>query len=223
LDLKTLSSLSIVAPAIVAIVAFKRLPKEAKYLAWLTIISAVVNLIANYKLNFFVNEVDRMNVQYFNLFAIAQYVLLNRLFFLILKRGAWKKVLNGLLVLFLIFAVVNIILWQPFNTFGSNVIWVGNISFVGFSLLYFSQLLSSERYHNLTQDWVFWLSAGLLLYNASAFVLFLMTSYIVEANRDIYYASNRLNAIFNLVLTGFYFVSLFVAAKRYKLSQVDDA
>ena len=72
-------------------------------------------------------------------------------------------------------------------------------------------------------DWAFLLSAGLLLYNSSTFVLFLMTNYLADYNMEIYDASSNLNAVFNLVLTGFYFTSLFVAAKRYKLVEVSGA
>ncbi len=221
MDLSTISSFSIVVPALWAILKFTSFNKGSKFLVWLVLLSSIVNLIAHYLLH---HTESKVNVHYFNFFAIAQFVLFNRLYFAVLKKPVWKKALNILLLLVLAFTVLNWIFLQPFMTrFNTNVICVGNISYVLFSLLYFSQLLNSEKYHNLMDDWAFWLSAGLLLYNSSAFVLFLMTNYLYDYSPDVYKASNRLNAIFNIVLTGFYLVSLFVAAKRYNLSQVDDA
>lgn len=197
---------------------YKLLDKEAKYLAWLTLISSIVSIVAIYKVRAFVSEADRVNVHYFNFFAIAQYVIFNRLYFCLLRSKLWKKLLNVFLLLVLVFTVLNWLSFQPIMTrLSTNIICIGNVSYVLFSLLHFSQLLNSEKYHNLMHDWTFWLSAGLLLYNSSTFVLFLMTNYLADYNMDVYTASSRLNAIFNIVLTGFYFTSLFIATKRYKL------
>lgn len=208
-------------PAIWAILKFTSFNKGAKFLVWLVFISSIVNIIANYLLHF--NE-GHFNVHYYNFFAITQFVIFNRLYYFLLKKDILKKVLNLLLFLVLGFTVVNWLFLQPIMTrLSTNIICIGNVSYVVFSLLYFSQLLKSEKYHNLMHDWAFLLSAGLLLYNSSTFVLFLMTNYLYDYNVEVYIASSRMNAIFNFVLSFFYFAALYVASKRYKFVEVGGA
>ena len=88
------------------------------------------------------------------------------------------------------------------------------LSYILLALIYFQFLLKQQFYTRLENDPLFWMSVGLLLFNAGALVLFIVSNYFNSSDRKVVASIWSLNVILNIILIMFYSLSLWVRPRK---------
>ena len=205
LILVRISQFSILIPLILVLIRFRyRQPKQA-LLSLVVVFSFITEIIAFSVVEF---GEGSNNLPIYHIHVVILFYLFNRIYQYVLGETIKSYLFDLLLIFFILFAFINSIWIQPLNTFNSNTIVAGSVIYILFSLLHFRQLLQLPTLRILTEDWTFWLSTGLLLYHSSALMLFFFVNYIEASSSAAVTASWLLNALFNVILNGFYSISL---------------
>lgn len=107
-----------------------------------------------------------------------------------------------------IYALINVGLWQPLTTPNTNVIVVSSIIMIILSVGFFFMSLKRMQYQRIEQSAMFWISIGVLIYFASIFVMFTFLNWLISLNyenaSDLFTMNRLLNIIhylcFNIAL-----------------------
>ena len=205
-----ISQASVLIPVVIAIFRYKRLSPEQRILSWLVFSLLLTEIIAFYG---FTNFEAGKNHLLYNLYAIALFVFLNRIYRSILKEKL-SAYLNLVLGLFLLFACYNGFFIQSIYVLNTNTIVVSFVTYIILSISYFYQMLKGPLDYDLECNPMFWLNSGILLYNSGALILFMYVNQFIEASDEVLLVSWQLNTAFNIMLNCFYGVALWVHQKR---------
>jgi len=200
-----ISQLTILVPLIIAIVFRYRLSREQKFIGIVVTVSFLTELAATLVAMLSVNP---NNWFLYHGFAVIMFYLMNRIYKTALVEVYPGRLFDWLAVLFVLFSLLNTLLWQSIDTINSNVIVAGNLLYMFFSLSYFYFMLNSPSSGGAKRDPIFWLNTGVLLYNSGALVLFLLVNNMVAESPELLTTSWILNAVFSIMLNGFYSFSL---------------
>lgn len=160
-------------PVLVCIYKKFRVPREIKLIFWLSLICGFINLAANLKAQRFFSH-NQNNLWMYHLYAVASFILTSLYFIFISPDLKLKRVIRIVIILFIIFSVINILLWQGLNEFDSNGFTIASFVFIIYSILYYygqlrkAEVLFIERLPN------FWIVTGIFFYYAGCFFLFLV-------------------------------------------------
>jgi len=126
-----------------------------------------------------------------NLYLLHGYTILEfnviALFYAYFFGQFYPRVLvPGLMVLFTILAIANSIWLQPLSGFNTNASGLAAVLIIGFAVLCFYKMLAELASKRLTQNPVFWINLGLLLYFAgSLFYMSLGNALSVQTNKKL--------------------------------------
>jgi hypothetical protein len=133
-----------------------------------------------------------------NLYLIVQFSLLIWLFRVQFTRQFFFDFVH---IVFLLFALVNLIFWQGFWVLNSGTNVTACLILIIVCLLYFYKLLKELPTLNIQNLPMFWVSFGVLTYYAGNFFLFLVNNYLDHNNdgphRHVWILHNLLNVVKN--------------------------
>lgn len=178
--------------AIVGLVGFSLLSKEQKRKKVLVITLSIVVLVAFYEnLGCFIGSQQIVNLWVFNLFnshiAAILFLLLIRTF---LKRKIHKKVVNLLIVLFLLIsAFLHLTGITQFNETGEYLSFLNSVMILSCCGLYFFELITLDEFLDINplREFSFWASTAILFYFSSSFMIYISYKYLYTNHLDVFY------------------------------------
>ncbi len=187
-------------PGIIAIVTFRRHTTTQRYLAILVWGAAIVGL-----LGFFFSKVLLRP----NIWLIPFYVTLNFVMFtLIFRHYINQRLIPFLLFGFAIFSLTYGIATN-FYAFGEPLRIVESGGILIYCALYFRTTLRQLDKENITQEPMFWISSGALIYYSASFLFFVTIGIFVEMN-EIDAIVWVVHASLTILLYAFFFVMAFL-------------
>lgn len=201
------SSLSIAIPLIVGLILFKRLNRSQRLLLGLVITSSITEILANLLIS-----LKSSNLPVYNTYTLVNLNLIFCIYLSKFNKGS-RHYLTGYLIFCNLFAIVNVLFFQPITSYNSNLLVLVSITFLLLALNYFYRLLKEVKYQRLERNPLFWLSSGIVLYYSGTLVLFFLSNQISQADpgsQQLILASWGLNSIFNLILVTSYTITLWV-------------
>lgn len=192
-------------PLLRGLFAWKKLVESQRIIYLLVIITFI-----NDSLTIHLNRQSQNNLWVYHFFVPLYFCVLVYLYRKSLNSLPVKSVLYWCIGLFLVFSTTNSLFIQPLDSFNTNAITTSMVFYIILTIIYFYQLLAESLYTELERNPVFWLSAGVLLYNSGALILFILANYFLEEQRQLVMSFWSLNIIFNILLIGFYTVALWV-------------
>ncbi|QHT66273.1 hypothetical protein GXP67_06175 [Rhodocytophaga rosea] len=93
-----------------------------------------------------------------------------------------KPLLLAMIGLFLVFAFVNILLWEGLDTFNSNSYSVASFFIIAYCLLYYYQKLTNPATMSIFESRDFYYVTGLLVYFTSCFFIFVSYRKLTQEN-----------------------------------------
>jgi hypothetical protein len=193
-----------IVPGIIAILTFNRHSRTQRYLAILVWGEALVGLCGS----FFNHILQRPNI-----WLIPFYVILNFVMFtLIFRHYINQRLIPYLIAGFVIFGLTYGIVTN-FYAFGEPIRIVEAGGILIYCGLYFRTTLRQLDKENLTQDPIFWISAGAFIYYSASFLFFVTIGLfvgLVEINKLVW----GVNASFAILLHVFFFVIAFLKRPR---------
>lgn len=138
------------------------------------------------------------------------------------NKYVYRKIFIVLIPLFIVFAIVNVLCWQPLTAYPSNTRTILGIMALLFSTLFFHKhtyepIPKSYRElpsHNASRSSLFWINMGLLWFHAFSLIQSLYTNiFLKELSKEAYINLAVAQAIFTIILYVFFFIG-FLKAKR---------
>ncbi|SHH98309.1 hypothetical protein SAMN04488109_6467 [Chryseolinea serpens] len=113
-----------------------------------------------------------------NIEMLVHFVIITIMYYLALQKR-YPKVFLTLLIVFSIFAIVNMLFLQK-TYFNSYTVTISNVIAIAYCVAYFYRLLIDLPAQHLQRLPMFWFSAGFLMQAAGALFLYLFTAYLTK-------------------------------------------
>ncbi|WP_421798945.1 hypothetical protein [Haliscomenobacter sp.] len=192
-------------PSLLALIKFRNASREYLLISFLVWWGTAIGLVALYIASF----LHRTNLFLLHIYTIVDFILLCLIFKQVLPLYLNRFLLFG----FPIFASINSVFFEHLKT--ENVLSRSISAFILmlYALSFFTKTLREMKIQNLGKEPLFWISVGVLFYNAASFFIFLFSHYLT-ASRDLWYTYFGIHAIFTILLYIFYTIALWVQPKQ---------
>lgn len=211
-------------PFFIALSRYKGAPQVLKmailYITVLTIQQLSANVLWYQKQNnFFLFHIGNMAE---SIALLLMYREIFKKYVADTNKYVYRQIFIVLIPLFIVFAIVNAIYWQPLTAYPSNTRTVLSIMTLLFSTLFFHKptyepIPKSYRElpsHNASRTSLFWINMGLLWFHAFSLIQSLYTNiFLKELSKEAYINLAVAHAIFTIILYVFLFIG-FLKAKR---------
>lgn len=190
---------------VIGLFRFKKFTGDQRLLYYLVVTASVAELLSEILWRL------KMNNLFLNHFyAVAEFYILGFLYARHLD-GLIKSVyIRGLMLIFVLFAVINAIFLQELNTFNSNVTFAESLLLLLMAMLYFYKLLRYLEHQELQLVPMFWINMSVLTYFSGALMLFHVANELIPLPKDEIEAIWGTHAVFNIVHYGLYTVALWI-------------
>lgn len=192
-------------PSTLAFFKLNRATYEYRLVAYLVWWGTMIGLLAL----FIGAYLHQPNLFLLHLYTIVDFILLSLIFKSVLPQFLSRFLLLG----FPLFAAINSIFFEYLKT--ENVLnrSLSALLLMFYALSFFTKTLREMKILNLAKEPLFWISIGVLLYNAASFFIFLFSHYLT-VNRDLWYTYFGIHAIFTILLYICYTIALWVQPKQ---------
>ncbi|WP_281766094.1 hypothetical protein [Neptunitalea lumnitzerae] len=149
----------------------------------------------------------------YNIYHLINFTVLLLLFKNCIKNTSYQKIVIGLLVIFLIIYSINMLVENYFNQLITFPFICGSTFVIMAIILYYLELLSTNKVLYVKRNLVFWVSVGLLLYFAGKIPMRIVRNYWFEIvdYQIIFFTESLLSIIMNL----FFLIAFIWSEKRY--------
>ena len=192
-------------PSIFAFFKTKNATKNYLLLATLIWVGTAISLLAR----FIGGVLHQPNLFLLHFYTIVDFILLSLIF---------RPVLPGnlssfLLYVFPVFAAINSIFFEHLKT--ENVLnrSLSALILMLYALGFFTKTLREMKIQKLEQEPLFWISIGVLFYNAASFFFFLFNHYLVVIP-NLWQTYFGIHTIFTILLYTFYTIALWVHPRQ---------
>jgi hypothetical protein len=205
LSLAKLSAISVALPCIVAGVTFYWQNKTLRKLS--VFIFATLSLeMAAIACSYY----HQNNMWIFHIYTLLEVVFAALIYHDILND--WKrKLVIALLIVFLVFSLLNIIFFERLEEFNTNQRFLGGITIIIYSLIYFVQIFKEANIDRIERHAYFWLNSSYLIYFAGTLFLFILTKNILAVEASNYW---NLHSVLNILLNLGYTITLWMGARK---------
>lgn len=204
--LRYLSILSPIFPVILLLTIKSKRTKIINILTSVVLVSFLSDIIGFIMVN---NRLNNSAVS--NTYFVIQFFLLMYFYSLQVSN---KKLVYIAVILFTVFFTINTIFVQPFNTYQSWLRVAGAITFIGYSIGYYLQMLRTMPPVDPFHFYPFWINSGIYYYFSFNLFLFLITNYVFThmSNEEIKAFRGFHN--FNNIIKNLLFTAAVVAFKK---------
>lgn len=152
-------------------------------------------------LGFILNQLGINNFLGYNLYTIFAFVLFGWIYLRTIQNSFAKKLLFGVITLYVLFATWNLLFYEGTSEFNQFSLTVEGICFIAISLYYFYELLMRVDTKHITRDAMFWLNANILFYFSGTLFIFGFSNYMMEhALTEWHLINPTINSLFNFML-----------------------
>src|SRR5690348_5963558 len=150
-----------------------RVPAEIRIIFWLALICGLINFIANLKAQRIFGN-NHNNLWMYHVYAVISFILTTEYFISISHTPKFKRIVRVITLLFVIFSVINVLLWQGLNDFDSNGFTIASFVFIIYSILFYYDQLKETGILFIEKMTNFWIVTGIFFYYTGCFFLFLV-------------------------------------------------
>lgn len=153
----------------------------------------------------------------FNLSIPIEYLFFAFIFWKSYTRPAYRLLTMWFVILFSLFAIINIAV-NGLAEFHTNVLLIGSFFMIVFSVLYFINLYQDMETEIVWKEPMFWIAAGVLVFNMGEFSYNLLFGYLIKYKLDEAAVIFRsINNKLILVLYSFLIIAFLCARNTRKL------
>lgn len=171
-------------PIGIAIYRYRFIKKERMYVIAFLGLGLLTELTATW-----FSEIFGTNLPILHLYTVLEFNLIALFYFSFFGYFYNRRLVPSLMVFFTGFAVLNSLFIQKITEFNTYSRGLEALLVIIFSLLCFYKLLIELSSKNPTQQPIFWINTGFLLYFAGNLVLFILSNVILKENKAFNYMS----------------------------------
>ncbi len=180
----------------------KKIDKLIVYFLWFTFFSEVVLGWPGFlnrefeELSFLKIIIPSNNSWIFNTIIIVKFLIYSVFFKGYILSVKFKRILNFLIITFLVTSILNLILTDVYFVKMSSYTYIcGSILLLTSVLAYFYEILRSDEILNITKSLPFYISIGALVFHLCMTPLFIYTAYFIT------YRTPDFSNFYHLILT----------------------
>ncbi len=194
---------------LIGLLRFKRLNNDQSTLLFLVFVTIIVELAGRVFWKFDIN-----NLFLYHFYSPIEFLLLASLYRRHLGGLIKPAMMNGLIMGFILFAVINTLFFQNLTQFNSNVTFTECLLLIVLAFMYFYVLLRDLQYRALERNPMFWINVSVLTYFSGALVLFHVANDLIPESLKVRGVVWGVHAIFNVVHYLLYAVALLVKPEK---------
>lgn len=179
-------------------------PAPYRYFSVLLIVVLTTELLAITWKYFFHNTIllgsySNSNLWLYNIFLIPQYCLYLYIYYLVLQSPRLKKLVRIIGILYPLFVIGNMFLFQRIHSVNSYSLVVSSVIVLFLTICYFEQLWTQNEIIRLGSHPMSWLSLGAFIFHAANLPYIISLEYLIKNNISLaialYYIYLGLNCI----------------------------
>jgi hypothetical protein len=210
---------SVFFPLTIALVKWKRIWDDFRPLCLILLLSLTTDLISLLFIRYSTNTQPNTYL-IGNIYLIAQFSLLVWVFKKELPR---PRVSDTILLLFILFCLVNISVFQGPWVFNSVSNVVASLILIGFCLFYFYRLLNDLPIVHIEHLPMLWISLAVLIYYGGNFFLFLANNYLTYDESGSHKLMWILHNLLNITKNILFAIALWQSYRKVKSSTLSSS
>jgi hypothetical protein len=164
----------------IGLIRFKYFSSEIRFVFYFVAFSVFTELFTEiYKA---VVERNTMPIGHF--YIPISFLLLGLFYRSALKNYINQKVLNGIIVTFLFFSLINVLFIQSLFEFANITGALSAIILCVFSILLFAKIMSEAKIKKLGAEPLVWINLGILFYHAANFFFYILFNYTLSISTE---------------------------------------
>jgi len=191
--------------AIRALNSYKKITDKSSLIPYLVWWGTLIGLFAM----FIATYLHQPNLFLLHIYTIVDFILLSLIFKPVLPQLLSRLLLFG----YPLFATINSVFFEQLKT--ENVLnrTLSALILMFYALSFFTKTLREMKILNLEKEPLFWISIGVLFYNAASFFIFLFSHYLTPIH-NLWFTYFGIHAIFTILLYICYTIALWVQPKQ---------
>ena len=126
----------------------------------------------------------QQNMWLYNFSIPIEYLFYAFIFWSHFKTGSFRSLAGWFMIIFPIIAIFNIVFVNGLHKFPSNPVTAGSFFMILFCLLYLYELYMHEEELNLWKEPMFYITTGVLLFNAGELTYNILSHYLINQGVD---------------------------------------
>ncbi|MDF1695999.1 MAG: hypothetical protein P1U56_09215 [Saprospiraceae bacterium] len=198
------SMFSVIIPLVIFLVKYRNLTDTQLQIGYLVLVTLCceigIAILSSYEIN---------SLPVVHLFTVLQFALLVSIFSTGLSPTYSLKFLRGLILFFVVFAMVDASLLNGIFNFNSYSRPLASFLLVYIAIYFFYKTLKELKIKSLTNEPLVWIGIGVILYFSGSLLIFLFTNYVKTSNQALFTLWG-IHAIFNIILNITYSIALWI-------------
>ncbi|QHI34837.1 hypothetical protein IMCC3317_01810 [Kordia antarctica] len=191
---------------------FKRFNTIHKLLSILLICAGILSFIAYIMHG---KKMNNMIISHF--YTIIEYLLWSLIYMRLFDNRTIKKLIQISIFIVITFTIINMIFWQPLETYNSYSKSVESAFLVCFSIGWFYKVFVDQSIKRLETHPIFWINAAVLIYFAGSFLLFITNNFLMEIPLIEFFEAWTLHGIFIMIHYLFISIGLWLIKRKKEL------
>lgn len=168
------SSIPVLITAAFASIVYNQLVKELRIFAWFVIFSGIIELLSKI---LWITKTNNMPL--LHIYVAGGFYFLLLFYREVLKGFIEKRIMNGILILFMTFTIMNSLFIQDIYSFNSYALTVESLLLIILSILTFMVMMNDivkRRRESLAKS-LSWINSGILIYYSSSLIIFIFAKF----------------------------------------------
>ncbi|MCH8904562.1 MAG: hypothetical protein IIA45_11685 [Bacteroidetes bacterium] len=197
---------SILVPITLSLVKFGKLTFPLKLLSTYLFLTMVLDIIVIFLARQGIN-----NLFLFHLHTVLEVTAISLIYLQwFSNRRLWKIIIGTFVLLFSVFAVIDVVFIEGVHTFNSYPRGIAAVYFLSLCVALFLQMLSTLNVRQLERSSLFWINTGILIYAPGTLFLFIVSNYTLGNTDDQYWI---IHSILNLLLNLSFATAIWINSK----------
>lgn len=206
----TIACFSVVIPLGIGIRFFRTYGNDLKALTFFLALSAIVEITSYY-----LWYEHRNNLPLLHLYTLIEFVFLSYIYREHIASVIPRRVINAIMVLFILFSVFNSLYIQSIYHFNTYARGIEIVLILFYAIVFVYALITRSDLTKLTRIPMFWVNTGVLLYYTTSFFVFLLSNnMLLMLPKSAVQLSWGFHGIFLLIYHAFLSVALWIHPKR---------
>jgi hypothetical protein len=184
-------------PLVFGILYFRTFPKAIKYFFYFVAFGTLTEIVIRAAYNWF--KVIDSFMPFGHVYIPLSFLLAGMFYRYELEGYINKKVISGIVLIFEIFAILNVLLIQGFYSYPSYSGTAAALILVGFSVLLFAKIMAEGKIKKLKESPVIWLNSAVLIYYTSNFFYYMLFNILSEYLTEFLTQTILIFRVFNIL------------------------
>lgn len=168
------SSVPVLLTALYTSIMYRQLVKELRIFAWFVIFSGIIELFSKI---LWITKTNNMPL--LHIYVAGGFYFLLLFYREVLKGFIEQRIMNGILILFMIFTTINSLFIQDIYSFNSYALTTESLLLIILSILTFMVMMNDvvkRRRESLAKS-LTWINSGILIYYSSSLIIFIFAKF----------------------------------------------